>query len=77
MPIARLWACEKSFFLRALPPQERGRLGRGAAGMMTKDAHRGGVARLRARGMTVRAIAKQRGISSSAVFKLIKGDSHL
>ena len=39
----------------------------------TVNAHRGEVARLRARGLTGRAIAKELGIPSSTVFKLIKG----
>jgi len=39
----------------------------------TVNAHRGDVARLRARGLTGRAIAKELGIPSSTVFKLIKG----
>ena len=38
----------------------------------TVNAHRGDVARLRARGMTGRAIAKELGIPSSTAFKLIK-----
>ena len=41
----------------------------------TVNAHRGDVARLRAQGMTGRAIAKELGIPSSNVFKLIKGTS--
>ena len=39
----------------------------------TVNPHRGDVARLRARGMTGRAIAKELGIPSSTAFKLIKG----
>jgi DNA invertase Pin-like site-specific DNA recombinase len=41
----------------------------------TVNVHRGDVARLRARGLTGRAIAKELRIPSSTVFKLIKGDS--
>ena len=39
----------------------------------TLDAHRADVARLRAQGRTGRAIAKELGIPSSSVFKLIAG----
>ena len=39
----------------------------------TVNAHREDVKRLRARGLTVRAIAKELGIPSSTAFKLIKG----
>ena len=39
----------------------------------TVNPHRGDVARLRAQGLTGRAIAKELGIPSSTVFKLIKG----
>ena len=39
------------------------------------DGYRGDVARLRAQGLTGRAIAKELGIPSSNVFKLIKGTS--
>jgi hypothetical protein len=39
----------------------------------TVNAHRGNVARLRAKGLPGRAIAKELNISSSKVFKLIKG----
>jgi DNA invertase Pin-like site-specific DNA recombinase len=38
----------------------------------TVNAHRGDVARLRAQGLTGRAIAKELGIPSSTAFKLIK-----
>jgi DNA invertase Pin-like site-specific DNA recombinase len=38
----------------------------------TLDAHRENVARLRAKGMTGRAIAKEIGIPSSSVFKLLR-----
>jgi DNA invertase Pin-like site-specific DNA recombinase len=41
----------------------------------TVNAHRGDVARLRAQGLTGRAIAKELNIPSSNVFKLIKGTS--
>ena len=41
----------------------------------TVNAYRGDVARLRARGLTGRAIAKELGIPSSTAFKLIKGVS--
>ena len=47
----------------------RVRLGR----PMKVNAYRDDVARLRARGLTGRAIAKELGIPSSSVFKLIKG----
>jgi DNA invertase Pin-like site-specific DNA recombinase len=40
---------------------------------VTLDAHREDVARLRAQGRTGRAIAKELGIPSSSVFKLIAG----
>ena len=39
----------------------------------TVNAHLGDVTRLRAQGLTGRAIAKELGISGSTVFKLIKG----
>ena len=38
----------------------------------TVNAHRGNVAKLRARGLTGRAIAKELGIPSSTVFKILK-----
>jgi hypothetical protein len=51
----------------AAPRKRRIKLGR----PQTVNAHRGDVARLRARGLTGRAIAKELGIPSSTAFKII------
>ena len=47
--------------------------GSGLAVPTKVNAYRDDVARLRARGLTGRAIAKELGIPSSSVFELIKG----